>query len=65
MPEHKSGGEIMNATYSTMFYNGRHLIIKTVEGNEPFVVAETYLATVAELICSVLAGHADDELNAN
>ncbi len=56
----------MNATYSTMFYNGRHLIIKTVEGNEPFVVAETYLVAVAELICSVLAEHADGvELNSN
>ncbi len=52
----------MNEQFTTMFYNGRHLIIKTTEGNEPFVVAETYLAAVAEIICELLTEHAQKDI---
>ncbi len=52
----------MNEQFTTMFYNGRHLIVKTTEGNEPFVVAETYLAAVAEIICELLTEHAQKHI---
>ncbi len=44
----------MNEQFTAMLYNNRHLIIKTVEGNSPFVIAECYLPETAELICRLL-----------
>jgi hypothetical protein len=52
----------MSGTYTTLFYDGRHLIVKATEGNEPFVVAETYLAAVAEIICELLTEHAQKHI---
>jgi hypothetical protein len=46
--------KIMNEQFTTMFYNNRHLIIKTIEGRQPFVIAECYLPGTAETICEAL-----------
>jgi hypothetical protein len=44
----------MNEQFTAMLYNNRHLIIKTVEGKPPFVIAECYLPETAETICKAL-----------
>ena len=43
-----------NAQFTTMLYDNRHLIIKTVEGKKPFVIAECYLPEIAAQICELL-----------
>ena len=40
--------------YSTLFYNRKHLIIKSVEGKEPFAIAECFLPEMAQTICDLL-----------
>jgi hypothetical protein len=44
----------MNEQFATMLYSNRHLIIKTVEGKNPFAIAECYLPDVAAQICKLL-----------
>jgi hypothetical protein len=56
--------------FTTMFYNNRHLVIKTIEGKQPFVIAECYLHGTAETICEALTelqnkSEQDDETEKN
>jgi hypothetical protein len=51
----------MNIQFTTMLYNNRHLIIKTIEGNNPFVIAECYLPGVAAQICELLTEAAGNQ----
>lgn len=44
----------MNTTYSSMLHDNKHLIIKTVPGKQPFVIASCYSPDVAEEICKLL-----------
>ena len=48
--------------YSTLFYNRKHLIIKSVESKEPFVVAECFLPEMAQRICDLLTKHEAEKL---
>ncbi|HLM60906.1 MAG TPA: hypothetical protein VK308_08890 [Pyrinomonadaceae bacterium] len=50
-----------NAQFTTMLYSNRHLIIKTIEGKSPFVIAECYLPDVAAQICELLTDAAKNE----
>jgi hypothetical protein len=43
-----------NTHFTTMLYNNRHLVIKTTEGKNPYVIAECYLPGVAARICELL-----------
>ena len=43
-----------NTQFTTMLYDNRHLIIKTIEGKNPFVIAECYLPEIAAQICELL-----------
>lgn len=43
-----------NQTYTSILHENKYLIIKTVEGNQPFVIASCYGADVAEQICKLL-----------
>lgn len=42
-----------------MRHDNKHLIIKTVPGKEPFVIATTYAPDVAEQICRLLNAEAE------
>ena len=48
-------------TFTTMLFDRKHLIIKTTDGRQPVVIAETYLPENAALICQLLTEHADNE----
>lgn len=49
----------MSQIYSTMLYSQKQLIVKTVEGKQPFVVAEVYSEQIAEQICNLLNAQAE------
>ena len=49
----------MNITYSTMRHDNRQLIIKTITGKEPFVIASCYSPEVAAQICELLNEQAE------
>lgn len=53
LPE-KLQEKYMNAEYSTILFEQRHLIVKTVEGRTPFVVGSIYLKEIADEICKLL-----------
>ena len=40
--------------FSTLFYNRKYLIIKSVEDKEPFAIAECFLPEMAQTICELL-----------
>ena len=48
-----------NTQFTTMLYDNRHLIIKTIEGKNPFVFAECYLPDAAAQICELLTDAAE------
>jgi malic enzyme len=47
--------------FTTMQYNNRQLIIKTIKDRNPFVIAECYLPGVAAQICELLTDAAKNE----
>jgi hypothetical protein len=52
-----------NATkYTVMAHENRHLIVKTSEGGNPFVICECFLEQVAFQICQLLSDAADTDL---
>ncbi len=51
----------MSEQFTTMQYNNRQLIIKTIGGKNPFVIAECYLPDVAAQICELLTDAAEDK----
>ncbi len=48
-------------TFTTMQYNNRHLVIKTIEGRNPLVIAECYLPDAAAQICELLTDAAENK----
>jgi hypothetical protein len=54
-----------NPQFTTLLYNNRHLIIKTIEGKSPLVIAECYLPEVAAQICELLTDAAENKSNEN
>ena len=51
----------MKTIYTSMLFENKHLIIKTIEGKEPFVIATVYAPEVAAEICQLLNEKAQKE----
>jgi hypothetical protein len=51
-----------NAKFTIMLHNNRHLIIKTSEGGNPFVIAECFLLETAAQICRLLTNEVEANL---
>ncbi len=49
----------MNTQFTSMLYNNRHLVIKTVEGKSPVVIAECFLPEMSAQICQLLTKAAE------
>jgi hypothetical protein len=56
--------EIMtnNPKFTIMAHDNRHLVVKTSENGNPFVIAECFLLETATQICQLLAAAADANL---
>ncbi len=47
--------------FTTMLYNGKNLVIKTIEGKNPVVIAECFLPEMSAQICQLLTDAAETD----